>query len=554
MKNPLKKIFVFLPIILSITIILGIFLGTKLNFSANQNKIFSLQFSKFNKINEILNYIIEEYVDSIDKTDLTEETVSTLLKNLDPHSAYISANELKAINEPLEGTFCGIGIEFNIINDTIIVIYPIPKGPSKVIGIEAGDRIIRIEDELVAGVGITNKEVINRLRGLNESIVNISIFRKGTTSSIDYTITRGVIPIQSVDVAYMVNDSIGYIRISRFSATTYDEYSTAFEKLQKDGIKELILDLRENPGGYLNSATKLVDEFLEDKKLIVYTKGKSRLKSSYLATSKGKFQKGKLIILIDEGSASASEIIAGAIQDNDRGIIVGRRSFGKGLVQEQFEFPDGSAVRLTVARYFTPTGRCIQKSYSQGNEKYYHEIYKRFINGEFENEASIHFADSLKFTTPGGKIVYGGGGIMPDIFIPIDTTQLSLYLTAINNNNLINQFAFEYADKNRKALNEYKSFDVFNEKFTIDNKIVKDFISYAEKNGVEKYQNALIKGDEKVIKIWLKAFIARYIWNNEGFYPIINKIDNTFQKALELATKREAINHDNLTHMTYPKG
>ena len=537
-----KKRVTYLPIILAIAVILGMFLGSKLNFTTEPNKVFSIQFNKFDKFNEILNYIIEEYVDSINKNQLVEGALRTILKNLDPHSAYIRAEELKALNEPLEGNFEGIGIEFNIIKDTIIVISPISGGPSEMLGIEAGDRIIKIEDELVAGIGITNREVINRLRGSRGSKVAVSIRRRGTTALIDYNITREEIPILSIDIAYMVNDSIGYIKISRFSATTYDEYLKHFKQLQDNGLKGLILDLRGNPGGYLSAATTLTDEFLENEKLIVYTKGKSTSNSSYFATNKGGFQQGKLIVLIDEGSASASEIIAGAIQDNDRGLIIGRRSFGKGLVQEQFEFPDGSAVRLTIARYYTPTGRCIQKPYNEGTDKYYYEIYERFINGsEYSggNEDSIYFADSLKYTTPKGKIVYGGGGIMPDIFVPLDTTGHSIYLIGLNKKDLINQFAFDYADKNRKTLKAHKSFAVFDEKFTIlstRDKIFKEFISYAENSGMERDDKG-IEISKNIIMFRLKAFIARHIWNNEGYYPIIHNIDNTFQKALEIINK-----------------
>ncbi len=530
-----KKKTVYRIIILALAVILGMFLGSRINFTTGPNKTFSIQFTRFDKFNEILNYIIEEYVDTITKDQVTEKAINSLLKNLDPHSAYIPSEELKAMNEPLAGNFEGIGIEFNIINDTIIVISPVSGGPSEALGIEAGDRIIKIEDELVAGTGITNKEVINRLRGSSGSEVNISISRKGSAALIYYTITRGKIPIESIDFSYMVNDSIGYIKISRFSATTYDEYLKHFSQLHDKGLSALILDLRGNPGGYLSAAIALADEFLENGKLIVYTKGKTN-NTSYFATDQGNFLNGRLVVLIDEGSASASEIIAGAVQDNDRGLIIRRRSFGKGMVQEQFEFTDGSALRLTIARYYTPTGRCIQKSYSKGTDKYYYDIFKDIENGtekQGRNKDSIYFADSLSFTTPGGKIVYGGGGIMPDIYVPFDTTGLSTYLTELVSKGIIDQFAFDYTDKNRKSLNEHKNFPVFNEKFTIDDKIFYEFISYAENKGVKRDDKGL-KISKNIILFQLKALIARHIFNSKGYYPVIHNIDNTFQKALEI--------------------
>jgi carboxyl-terminal processing protease len=359
------------------------------------------------------------------------------------------------------------------------------------------------------------------------------MMRRGKPQLLDFTITRGTIPIYSIDVAYMVTSKTGYIKISRFAATTYDEYKEAFKKLQKQGMQQLIIDLRGNGGGYLNTAVDIADEFLSDGKEIVYTKGKARLRKDYKATRKGSFEEGKLIVLIDDGSASASEILSGALQDNDRATIVGRRSFGKGLVQEQSQFTDGSAIRLTIARYYTPTGRCIQKSYANGVEAYYNEEYKRYTNGELENADSIKVSDSLKFKTPAGKIVYGGGGITPDVFVGLDTVGHSHYLSEVLYNGLVNDFAFDYADKERAKLKAYKTFGNFNRSFSITSDVFNEFVMYAEKNKVGR-NDKQIKTSEDVIKTQLKALIARNIWNNDGFYPVIQSQDNVLKKAIEL--------------------
>ncbi|HIA12965.1 MAG TPA: S41 family peptidase [Flavobacteriales bacterium] len=523
-----RKLFIYLPMALALSIVIGIFLGSRFNVDSNHNT----RFRKFNKVNEVLNYIFEEYVDSVDKSALIEGSLVSLLKDLDPHSSYISTKDLRSLSEPLEGNFEGIGIEFNIIKDTIIVISPISGGPSEALGLEAGDRIIKIEQERVAGTGVTNKAVMNMLRGPKGTSVDISIKRRGTTAMIDYTIIRGEIPIYSVDIAYMINDSIGYIKINRFSAKTHEEFVSAFKSLPKRRLNGLVLDLRGNPGGYLSAAIAVADEFLDRNQLIVYTQGKAHPKTPYEATSSGLFKEGKIIVLIDEGSASASEIVAGAIQDNDRGIILGRRSFGKGLVQEQFVFPDGSAVRLTIARYYTPTGRCIQRPYDEGLESYYRDVYKRLGNDESAENDSSYFNDSLKFITPAGKTVYGGGGIKPDIHVSVDTVGQSIYLRRIVNRGLINQFAFDYADKNRKKLNTYRKVSDYDEGFSLTERELQSFYSYAMDKGVEKDERD-IAVSAQLIEFRIKAYIARHIWNNEGFYPVIHHIDKTLQKAVE---------------------
>ncbi len=526
------KFYIYLPIVFVLVLILGIFVGSSFNF--NTGGIISVDASnKYHKIEEILKYVSQEYVDTINEKALVEKTIVSMLQNLDPHSTYITADELQANNEPLKGHFEGIGVEFNIVMDTICVVAAIPGGPSEGVGIQAGDKIIKVEGKTVAGVKITNQGVMEKLKGEGGTKVKVSILRRGKPQLLDFTITRGTIPIYSIDVAYMVAPKTGYIKISRFAATTYDEYMSAFNKLKKQGMQQLIVDLRGNGGGFLNTAVDIADEFLSAGKEIVYTQGKARPRKDYKATSKGSFENGKLFILIDDGSASASEILAGAIQDNDRGTIVGRRSFGKGLVQEQSEFTDGSGMRLTIARYYTPTGRCIQKPYTEGLEAYYEEEGKRFKNGELQNVDSIKVADSLKFKTPAGKIVYGCGGITPDVFVSIDTIGHSSYLAQVSYNGLINDFAFDYADKERKNLKAFKTVQKFNSDFTITTPVFNEFIAYAEKNKIKRNEKQ-INASQEIIKTQLKALIARNIWSNEGFYPVIQTQDDVLKKAIGL--------------------
>ncbi len=522
--------YIYFPILFALVLIGGIYVGLSVKTDKpNHAAFFSLESRHGNKMNQLLRYIEAEYVDTVDMGQLTDDAITELLMGLDPHSAYIPAKELQAMNEPLEGNFEGIGVEFNIIQDTIVVVAPIAGGPSEILGIRPGDRIVTIEGENAAGIGITNKDVIDKLRGKGGTKVSIEIFRKGEKELLPFTITRGQIPINSLEVAYMLTSDIGYIKISRFAATTYDEYIDAFGNLKNKGMSKMILDLRGNPGGYLQTASDLADEFLENGKMIVYTKGKAHPKRSYEATRRGDFESQDIIVLIDEGSASASEIIAGAIQDNDRGVIVGRRSFGKGLVQEQAELSDGSAVRLTTARYYTPTGRCIQKPYENGLDDYYHEYYDRYESGEVYEEDSIKLNDSLKFVTPGGKVVYGGGGIMPDFFIPADTSFLSPYFSKLMRNNLINQFGFDYADNHRKELKKLGNYKMF----MVDSKLLNDFIAYAEENDVPKSEEGL-KVSSNYIKTLLRAIISRHIWGDEGYYPVLQQNDQAILKSIEL--------------------
>jgi carboxyl-terminal processing protease len=529
----LKKT-IYFPILFALILCLGIFIGTRLNHYALKRSFFSSNVAPFNKLSEVVNYINQEYVDTVNNKKLAEASIEAMLQSLDPHSSYIPAEELQAVNEPLEGNFDGIGVEFHIQSDTIMVVSPISGGPSELLGIQPGDRIVKIEGKNVAGVKINNNDVMLKLRGPGGTKVKITVFRKSQQKMIDYTITRGKIPIYSIEASYMIDDKTGYIKLSRFAATTFKEYSDAFANLKAEGLQSLILDMRGNPGGFLTAAIQIADEFLDNKKLIVYTQGRSRPKSSYYASSSGGFEKGKLIVLIDEGSASASEIVSGAVQDWDRATIIGRRSFGKGLVQEQSLFPDGSALRLTVARYYTPTGRSIQKSYKGGVEEYNNELYLRMKKGEFESVDSIKFVDSLSFKTPGGRTVYGGGGIMPDIFVPLDTVATSPYFSNIINKGLITQFTFDYVDRNRAMLKSFKSFKEYNKAFQVNDNIMNEFVLYAESRGVLKNVKGILKSGS-IIKTQIKANIARQLWKNQGFYPVIQEIDNTLKKAIEVA-------------------
>ena len=529
------KFYIYLPIVFSLVLILGILIGQTINFSNRHVGIIAGNSkNQYKKIEDILRYIDEEYVDTINNKQLIEKTITTMLQNLDPHSSYLTAEETKANNEPLQGNFEGIGIEFNIVADTIRVLSAIPGGPSEQVGIQAGDKIVEVEGKKVAGIKITNRDVLSKLKGQGGTKVKVGILRRGKSTIQNFTITRGTIPIYSVDVSYMLTPKIGYIKISRFATDTYNEYLKAFEKLKKMGMQELVIDLRGNGGGYLNTAVSLADEFLSKGKEIVYTIGKARPRTDYKATEKGAFENGKLVILIDDGSASASEILAGAMQDNDRATIIGRRSFGKGLVQEQSEFNDGSAMRLTIARYYTPTGRCIQKTYSTGVEDYYKEEASRYDSGELESADSIKINDSLKYTTPGGKTVYGGGGIIPDVFVPLDTTGRSHYLAEVAFNGLINDFAFDYVDQQRAKLKiQYPSLEKFNNEFAITSAILNDFVMYAQKNGVKSNEKQL-RISEAIIKLQLKALIARNLWSSNGFYQVLQKDDNVLKKALEI--------------------
>lgn len=530
MKFRIKASSAYLPLIFAIVLILGMLIGVKLSDHTGEGSMFV--YPKTDKLSGVLNFIEMEYVDSVSKEKLVEETIPSVLKNLDPHSVYIPAEDLQRVTEPLEGNFDGIGIQFNMLNDTVVVIQTISGGPSERVGIMPGDRIVTINDTVVAGVDMPDEAVVKRLKGLRGTTVEVGVKRQFMPGTMEFEITRDRIPLYSVDVSYMINEDIGYIKISQFSRTTFREYMEAAEKLNSRGMKKLILDLRGNGGGYMDQATNIADQFLEEGKLIVYTEGRSSPRTDVYATSKGINLGTELLVLIDEWSASASEIIAGAVQDNDRGIIVGRRSFGKGLVQNQTMFSDGSALRLTVARYFTPTGRSIQKPYDPGSDEYFNDLDQRFLHGEFDIEDSIKFDDSLKYTTPEGNVVYGGGGIMPDVFISRDTIGLTDYYSEVARRGLVYRFAFDYSDRNRSVLAELNNVDDINQHLE-KQELMSSFTDFAANQGVERNNDQIIRSKE-IIHTQLKAYIARNIIDNEGFYPIIGEIDDALKRSVNI--------------------
>lgn len=532
MKYNNSKYTIVLPLVISVSVLTGIFLQKYiLNFNTIAPSTYSAS-AKYSKLDLILDYIDKEYVDSIAIEDLVENTIPKILENLDPHTAYIPATDFNEVNDPLEGEFEGIGVQFNVQKDTIVIIQVISGGPSEKVNLRAGDRIVSIDDSVVAGIGIRSHDVVKLLKGPKGTKVTVGIKRRGYSDLIDFTITRDKIPLYSIDVSFMPQPGIGYIKLSRFAMTTVDEFYTHIAKLESKGMKKLILDLRGNGGGILNAAIEIANNFLKAGSVITYTQGKAYPRKYYHADNKGLCKETELAILLDEGSASASEVLSGAIQDNDRGTIIGRRSFGKGLVMDQRMFSDGSAIRLTISRYYSPTGRCIQKPYEEGKEDYYHEIEKRFTNKELSNIDSIHFPDSLKYTTPGGKTVYGGGGIMPDIFIPLDTIGITNYFSDITNKGLLYEYSFYYADNNRTVLSTYKNADKL-QKYLQSVGIVNQFVKYVEKNGI-KPNNTDIKESEKLISNRLEAYIIRNILDDEGFFPIILQNDTVFAKALDI--------------------
>lgn len=520
---------ILIPIIIALSLLAGLFIGIRMP-GGTENQPLLIK-PRADKLTKILDIVESRYVDTVNREQLIEEAIPVMLHNLDPHSVYIPARELKAMNEPLQGNFDGIGVSFNMLTDTVFIINTIPAGPSDKVGIMAGDKIIYINDSLVAGAGIPDDNIIGMLKGPRGTEVTIRILRKGVNDLIPFTIKRDKIPIYSVDVSYMIDENTGFIQISRFSMTTYEEFTEAIVKLKDLGMKKLILDLRGNVGGVMDPAVKIADEFLEEGKLIVYTAGRNSPREEWRSSARGRFLAGELVVLVDEWSASASEIVAGAIQDNDRGTLIGRRTFGKGLVQEPVMFNDGSAIRLTIARYYTPTGRSIQKPYDNGYEEYYRDLNERFYRGEHRAADSIKFADSLQYVTPGGKIVYGGGGIMPDMFIPSDTTGMSVYFMKIRTSGLIYRFALQYTDSNREILDRFDN--IADLKKHLDTRdLLKSFISFATENGIPPEPSGIrVSGD--IIDIQIKAYIARNMLDNDGFYPVWQALDKTLNEAID---------------------
>ena len=530
-KNSINRI--LLPIAFAIILVVGVVIGRLLykpvNYSDSEKKLFI--YPQSDKLQSVLNLIDAEYVDTIDIKEIQEEIIPQVLKKLDPHSVYISKDELKEANEELEGNFGGIGVQFSMQNDTVLVISVISGGPSEKVGIQPGDRIVTVNDSTVAGINLNSNNIVKMLRGDLGTRVNVGIKRVNREELIDFEIIRGNIPVYSVDVSYMVTDTIGYIKVSRFAKNTYHEFLTALAKLKSQNCQKLIIDFRGNSGGFLDVAINMSNEFLHKQNLIVYTEGKSSKRQNVFANGTGTCQNMDVAVLIDEFSASASEIVAGAIQDNDRGIVIGRRSFGKGLVQQQIPLQDESALRLTIARYYTPSGRSIQKPYSNGVEDYYHDLITRFEHGEFFEKDSIKLNEELRFETKNGRVVYGGGGIMPDIFVPRDTTKYSDYYYKLRDKGVIYQFALEFSDKNRLQLTRYETVDELL-KYIDDANLESLIIKAATDKGV-KYNNKQFLISKEIILTEAKAYIARNIMDDDAFYPILHNIDEIMKETIK---------------------
>ncbi|HET6545031.1 MAG TPA: S41 family peptidase [Chryseolinea sp.] len=521
-----SKFQIRLPLVLCIGLAVGIFVGSGFN-----NRKASGDIGKdVQKFRDVLTQIQTEYVDTVNTSNLVDDAIHHMLNKLDPHSAYIPASDRIAANEDLRGNFDGIGVEFNIFHDTIVVVSALSGGPSEALGIQSGDKIVKVDNKNLAGIGVTSADVMKALKGPKGTEVKVTILRKD--KEIDYNIIRDKIPQYSVDVAYMVDDQVGYIKVNRFAATTFDEFRESLSKLKDQGMKKLVLDLQSNPGGYMNIAIDMADDFLASGKKIVFTHGKEKkYDSQAMSSAKGDFEKGDLIVLINEGSASASEILAGALQDNDRALIVGRRSFGKGLVQSPFDLSDGSELRLTISRYYTPTGRSIQKPYEDGDE-YSRDIISRYNHGEFFHADSIRFNDTLKYITQKGRTVYGGGGIMPDYFVPLDTTLTSHYLNELYTSSSIQEYTFGYGEDHKEALLK-AGFNQFLDKFIVTDQMLADLVKVGERNKVKADRKELAK-KEKLFKVHIKAQIARKLWNNEGYFPVMNETNEIFIHALKL--------------------
>ena len=527
----LKKILsiILLPLIVILSILLGMVINKALNprFTASDINNALLSSSKLDIISKMINY---SYVDSVDMNKIEEDAIAGLIKSLDPHTVYIPKKDMEKTNEEIVGNFGGIGVQFYKYQDTVTVVRVVEGGPSEKAGIYDGDRIIRVNDSLI--IGKDTDKIMSMMRGQIDTEINLTIVRRGVEKPIIKNLTRGSIPIKSVTVAYMINDTTGIIKVNTFGMNTYNEFMHALEELQQQNMKKLIVDLRENGGGILPIAIRMINEFLPEDRLIVYTQGKAIPRMDYKSNGKGQYQDLPLTVLINDFSASASEIFAGAIQDNDRGLVIGRRSFGKGLVQEQRELYDGSAIRLTVARYYIPSGRCIQKPYNDGKEAYQNEILNRFMHGEFTEKDSINFDESLKYKTISGRAVYGGGGVMPDIFIPADTLGYSNYYSQVlSRTQTLYEYTFYFMDHHR---NEMKNIRDYKEllKYLTKYNLVEDFVNYASKKGIKR-NNKEIKASYRLIDNSIKAFIGRHVLDDKGFYPIFFMTDATVERAKE---------------------
>jgi len=518
----------YVPLLIGLAVALGIFIGTKLNFNDTTERIFATN-SKKDKLNRLIDYIDYEYVDTVNTDSIVDITVNGILENLDPHSVYIPAVDYEDNANDMRGNFVGIGISFYPYKDSIAVIRAIQGGPAAKVGIKGGDRILYADTTKLFGASVHRDSIANHLKGAINSKVKLRVFRKGEEELLEFEVKRKRVPIVSVDASYKLTDELGYIKLNRFAETTYKEFEKALDKLIDEGITGLVLDLRNNPGGYITTAERIADEFLEDDKLLLITKNKNGDENKSYATSRGDFEEGTLYVLINENSASASEIVAGALQDNDKGTIIGRRSFGKGLVQREMALGDGSAVRLTIARYYTPTGRSIQKPYENGNEAYYEDYEKRYRNGELLTADSIHVADSLRFLTPLGKVVYGGGGIIPDIFVPKDTSVENETLQFVSRSGFMNHFIFEFLEKNRSWYKDL-SFEDFISDYVVEDSLALEFIKYARLNEAR----IDLSNHSEALKKALKANIGQQLFGPNAFEFILNQDDPMLLKVLEL--------------------
>ncbi|MGL5317907.1 MAG: S41 family peptidase [Bacteroidales bacterium] len=532
-----KKIYFLLPLFLAIAVIIGIYIGNKFNFISNESQV---QLGGSSKMSALIDIIENKYVEEVSVDTLVEEAIPKIIAGLDPHSVYIPAKEFEAANEDLEGSFSGIGVQFSIMNDTVMIVDVVSSGPAEKVGLIAGDRIVNINDTAFVGSKVTNESVYKKLRGTKGSKVKLSIKRSTSKALLDFNIVRGDIPVNSIDITYQPAPGVGMIKVNKFGANTYAEFINSLAKLKKAKVNGIIIDLRGNSGGYMEAAINMINEFLPKDQLIVYTEGKSSPRSEARSNGSGSFKETPIVVLIDEWSASASEIFAGAIQDNDRGTIIGRRSYGKGLVQQQIPFYDGSAIRLTIARYHVPSGRCIQKEYKLGeNENYQADILNRFMHGEFDSKDSIKQNEKLRYETIGGRTVYGGGGIMPDIFIPRDTTGMNSYFNTVVNRGIIYQFAFAYADKYRDELKQYKDFRAILSHLE-NSTILPEFVEYAAKKGVRR-RPFLIEEAESLLLNQVYSYTARNILGENAFYPIFFKDDKAIAKAVELISSGKTI-------------
>lgn len=531
MNNNKKFIFY-----LSLTLIFGVMIGAYFS-NILLKRLPSLN---GNKLNAIVNLISEKYVDSISVDQLMEDAIPNIINGLDPHSVYIPASDLEAVNEDLEGSFSGVGIQFSIMNDTVSVVSVISGGPSEKVGVMPGDRIVSINDSAFVGKNITNERVMKKLRGKEGSEVKLGIKRRSSAAILTFKIKRGEIPVNSVDIAYPVQPSIGYVKISKFGSNTYNEFVAALAKLQNKKCSSFIIDLRGNPGGFLDAAISMVNEFLPQGRLIVYTQGKTMPRSNAVATGSGSFQNNQVVVLIDEFSASSSEIFAGAIQDNDRGLVIGRRSYGKGLVQQQYPLADGSALRLTIARYYTPSGRCIQKDYTLGDQKDYEDdIMNRYLHGEFDSKDSIKLNKKKEYKTLIGRKVYGGGGIMPDVFVPREVDGVNSYYNSLVNSSLLYQFCFEYADKHRQTLKQFKNYKQL-QAYLQGQNLVDKLADFAHLQGVRR-RPIYVEMSRFLLEVQTQAYIARNIMGDEAFYPIFMQDDATLLEAINALKTKKAL-------------